>query len=693
MTQDTIAQARAVAMRASGGKGRKFLWIGLALALLIAGAGFYAARYIAGSAETEFEAGVQQEMKGIVKSRTDDINNWLKGVLENTARFTNSGIIKDFAQEMDAMGDNVVVMLDPKRRAETSDIGLLHNYLNNFVAYSEFNFGGLLNSRGELYLSTDPAYQSLDSRQRALAQEVVRSSALRFGLARQDSSRGLLLELYMPISAIARNESGGANVVAVLYLTQAISPKMNEIFSLDGYSGQGYAAYLLQKGADNQWQQVAFRQDRVRDIAGLSLEADESIAFALRDSVTGGGLKVYSQGSKAADLDWWVLWELSQNQARAALDQRILDVYLISGMAVLALFLLVVAAWVLVVSLERAGTLTKFQELFKIIDEQKKLLDSINANITDLISLTDTRGVFLYVNQAFADAFARDIKSIPGLDTSAVCGFDTAKRLNSSDQHVLMTGESLNVSETIWMQSRRHYFQISKSPLRDAESSAVIGIVAVYRDVTQTVEAEERNHRVVQQTIDALVRTIEQADPFLGGHSRIMGAVAKMVSAALNLSPKETATIETAATLSQVGKMFVPREVLTKPGALTPEEKKIMEQHVEHTVRVLHNIEFDLPVLDAIAQMNERLDGAGYPKGIKGEEISIYARILSVANGFTAMARPRSYRAAMDAETVLGIMEKDSGAYDPQLVSVLRQVLRTPAGERLVAVAASSKAV
>jgi PAS domain S-box-containing protein len=343
--------------------------------------------------------------------------------------------------------------------------------------------------------------------------------------------------------------------------------------------------------------------------------------------------------------------------------------------------------------MERSNTLAKFQELFAVIDEQKKLLDSINGNIADPISLTDTKGVFRYVNQAFADAFGRDINTIPGLDTSAVCGFDTAKRLNSSDQHVLMTGESVTTNETIWLQSKRHYFQIAKSPLRDADNSTITGIVAVYRDVTQLVETEERSHRMVQQTVDALVRAIEQVDPFLGGHSRIMGEVARMIGAALNLSPKDISTIETAATLSQIGKMFVPRDVLSKPGALTPEEKKIMEQHVEHTVKVLERIEFDLPVLEAISQMNEKLDGSGYPKGLHDEEISIHARVLSVANAFAAMARPRSYRPAMDAETVLSIMDKQSGTYDPRVVEVLRQALNTPAGEKLVAAVASSKPV
>jgi HD-GYP domain-containing protein (c-di-GMP phosphodiesterase class II) len=264
--------------------------------------------------------------------------------------------------------------------------------------------------------------------------------------------------------------------------------------------------------------------------------------------------------------------------------------------------------------------------------------------------------------------------------------------MNSSDQHVIMTGEELTSNETIWLQSKRNYFQISKTPLRDNTSRTTTGIVSVFRNITSVIETEERTRRVVQQTIDALVQAIEKTDPFLGGHSRIMGEVARLIGKTLNLPDKDTATLTAAATLSQIGKLFVPREVLTKPGALTPEEKKIMEKHVEHTKNSLKDIEFDLPVMDAICQMNERVDGKGYPAGLSGNEINIYAKILSVANAFTAMARPRSYRPAMDVDTVISTLEKQADCYDQDIVKILRKVLETPEGEKVVKMAATSNA-
>ena len=335
----------------------------------------------------------------------------------------------------------------------------------------------------------------------------------------------------------------------------------------------------------------------------------------------------------------------------------------------------------------------RFQEMNTVIGEQKRLLDGINSTITDPIALTDTQGIFRYVNLAFAKVVGRDVESTVGLDVSAIFGFDTAKRLNASDQRVLMANESIMVVETLWLQSKRYIFQISKSPLRSDEGQqSISGIVSVYRDITKTVEAEERGRRAVQQTIDALISAIEASDPFLGGHSRIMSKLSGMIAKAMQLPERDAQTIEVAANLSQIGKAFVPRELLLKPGQLTDEEKKIVESHVEHTKNVLSQIEFDLPVVDAIYQMNEHLDGSGYPQKLTAEQISTDAKVLAVANAFAAMARPRSYRDGMPVEKVLSILSQNSNTYDATVVQALRAVLQTPEGEKLIQLAATSKA-
>ena len=133
-----------------------------------------------------------------------------------------------------------------------------------------------------------------------------------------------------------------------------------------------------------------------------------------------------------------------------------------------------------------------------------------------------------------------------------------------------------------------------------------------------------------------------------------------------------------------LGKMQLPRELLTKLGAFTPEERQAMERHVEYARETLKNINFELPVVDAISQMNEFMDGSGYPEKLHGDQIGICGRILSVANTFCALIRPRSYRNAKSVDVALNILESESAKYDQHVVHALREYLKTPAGEKFV---------
>jgi len=206
----------------------------------------------------------------------------------------------------------------------------------------------------------------------------------------------------------------------------------------------------------------------------------------------------------------------------------------------------------------------------------------------------------------------------------------------------------------------------------------------VIRDVTEMVEAQRRQEQATQKTVEALVRAIELIDPYLAGHSRLMGALGVEVARTLGASNLETATVETAANLSQIGKLFVDRALLFKTEALTAEEKKAMELHVVHAAKVLHGIDFGLPVYDAVVQMNESPDGSGYPKGLKEEAITLTARVLGAVNSFCAMVEPRAYRGARPVEEALQILRESASAYDQRVVAALEAVVHSALGEKLL---------
>ena len=269
------------------------------------------------------------------------------------------------------------------------------------------------------------------------------------------------------------------------------------------------------------------------------------------------------------------------------------------------------------------------------------------------------------------------------MDDVALFGFDTGKRLEQSDEKALKTGGPVTTTERIYLKSQLHHFQITKVPLRNDQGEPE-GVIAVFRDITSMIQAEERKRQAVFQTVEALVKAIEFTDPYLAGHSALMREVSSLLADSLHMSAEEKSTVEIASTLSQIGKIFVDKAVLTKAEQLSEMEKDLIRKHVEHAAGILRQINFDLPVFEAVVQMNERLDGSGYPKGLHDEEIGLHAKVLSVANSFCAMIRPRAYRPAMTVEQALENLQASETSYDRRIVDALRAAMDTAQGDKVL---------
>jgi HD-GYP domain-containing protein (c-di-GMP phosphodiesterase class II) len=216
-------------------------------------------------------------------------------------------------------------------------------------------------------------------------------------------------------------------------------------------------------------------------------------------------------------------------------------------------------------------------------------------------------------------------------------------------------------------------------------------LLAVARDETDLVEQRLKHERLIRATVDALIRAIELRDPFLVGHTRRLQRYAVAVGGALGRDDRELATLDLAACLSQVGKIFIPDEILTKAGRLSEAEMPMMRRHVEHALRVVGPIDFDLPIREAIGQMYERLDGSGYPNGLRGEQIEPLARILGVVDTYCALTEARAYRGQLSADNALSHLAETPG-FDAKVVAALAKVVAADdeAGTRSTSTTADS---
>ncbi len=186
------------------------------------------------------------------------------------------------------------------------------------------------------------------------------------------------------------------------------------------------------------------------------------------------------------------------------------------------------------------------------------------------------------------------------------------------------------------------------------------------------------------RTVETLALAIEAKDQPMRGHYRRVQIYATEMAKELGLEQSEIEALQTASLLYDIGELAVPEHIILKPGPLTPEEYDKVKIHPMVAAEILERVNFPYPVAPIVLSHHERWDGAGYPHGLKGEEIPIGARILSAVDAVDAYASPRRHRAALDVSEALERVAAESGkAYDPRVISLLKK--RQKQWERLVA--------
>lgn len=178
------------------------------------------------------------------------------------------------------------------------------------------------------------------------------------------------------------------------------------------------------------------------------------------------------------------------------------------------------------------------------------------------------------------------------------------------------------------------------------------------------------------RTVQALVAAVEAKDPYTRWHSTNVAKYAVAIARDLGMSPTQLEEMHIAAILHDVGKIGISELIISKPERLSREEFDIMKDHPAHGIRILEPIGFSSTIINAIYQHHERYDGKGYPQGLSGEEITIAARILNVADTIDAMVSERPYRGTISSQEVLSELERESGRqFDPKVTESARRLI------------------
>lgn len=198
--------------------------------------------------------------------------------------------------------------------------------------------------------------------------------------------------------------------------------------------------------------------------------------------------------------------------------------------------------------------------------------------------------------------------------------------------------------------------------LSELAADMAFGIVTL-RTRKAHEQSAERLQRSMEATIQVVASTVESRDPYTAGHQRRVAELATAIARNLGLTEEQVHAVHLAGVVHDLGKIHVPAEILSKPGKLTSIEFQLIQGHPEAGYDILKDVDFPWPIAQIVYQHHERMDGSGYPRGLKADEILLEARIIAVADVVEAMASHRPYRPALGIEPALQEISANAGKY------------------------------
>lgn len=312
----------------------------------------------------------------------------------------------------------------------------------------------------------------------------------------------------------------------------------------------------------------------------------------------------------------------------------------------------------------------------QLVKEREKWLSTILKGIDDGIIVTDNRGKVTFINPSAQkitgwnglDAIDQPVDRI--LELKENLNFDPVSVLPALGETNLITRAGLEIPVEL---------PVSTLP---EESGQPSGQVIVFKDVTSRRRTEQelqeswaKLQRTLKGTIQAISTTIEMRDPYTAGHQRRVAQLAEAIAREMNLPEVKIEGMRFAAQIHDIGKIYVPAEILSKPTKLTDLEYTIIKTHPQAGYEILKNIEFPWPIAEIVLQHHERLNGSGYPAGLKDGEILLEARILAIADVVEAMSSHRPYRPSFGIDKALEEISLNNGLlYEPEAVTACQRL-------------------
>ncbi|OTG70342.1 PAS domain S-box protein [Acinetobacter sp. ANC 4218] len=317
-------------------------------------------------------------------------------------------------------------------------------------------------------------------------------------------------------------------------------------------------------------------------------------------------------------------------------------------------------------------------------DSEQRFRGMVEQTVVGMYVLRDNQ--YLYVNPSYAEMLGRSTTELTGHNILEFTDptTDTLALIHQAEDKA-QPAEHFSMPSIVPFRHRNG--QIREFSLHSRHITWDDGLpaeIVMAQDITEQKQAQDQIARQLEQleatmygTLQAVSIMVELRDPYTAGHERRVGLIASAIAKEMGWDEKRCLQMEEIGLVHDIGKISIPSEILTKPSRLTHLEMEMMKGHAQAGYEILKDVPFNIPIAEIIGQHHERMDGTGYPKGLKGDEIHPEARILTVADVIESMASHRPYRAALGGEVALAEILRGRGTiYDTEVCDAAVRLIK-----------------
>ncbi len=498
----------------------------------------------------------------------------------------------------------------------------------------------------------------------------------------------------LPVYAV-QGGSGGAKAIGAVVGIRLVDDTLWETLEQPGTLNDSEETILVRKDG-GKVEYISPLKDGTKALKRSMALASPNLAVREAINVPGAfvndldysGDRVLMVSREVAQFPWILVRKVSRDEALGPIENR-LNVILGIFIAIITIVTLTILfVWKYGASARASEALHNAQIMLERFENLTKFMRMVTDNQPTQIVAVDRNTVYTFANMKVSTDNGIPITDIKGKTMASVIGPAKAQEYQSLIRDVIDDSERkqeiLTFGDPEKALEGKGDFQVVKVdglPLR-GDRDYPPGCLLVVDDITELQIARLQSEKMMKELIDTLVSVVDRRDPFSANHSARVAEVSRAIAQEMGLDTVDIKTVDIAGSLMNLGKIFVPEELLMKTEGLTEEERIMVSNAYLTTVDLIEHVTFEGPVIETIRQFGETWDGNG-PLGLKEEEIVVTARILAVANAFVGMVSARAYRSAMPFRKASDIlMDQSDQKFDRRPVSALVNFLENRGGVR-----------